>query len=182
MGGAIWVDQTSLEGTRLCFRVRMDVADGPDVEDRGRVHAAAGSALTHSVSHRRGELVGRRVLVADDDATVRDVVARVLEAAGASVVTAADGREAEAELGADQFDLVVLDLEMPGRTGVDVLASMSAEDGPVVLVLSGSLDAEASALDAGAEAFIVKPVRAARLLDVAVRLTGGAGRPAKTCG
>ena len=44
---------------------------------------------------------------------------------------------------------------------------------PPVLVLSGSLDAEASAREAGADAFVVKPVRTAQLLDVVVQLTRG---------
>lgn len=181
MGGAIWIDETGKQGTRLCFRVSMEAAEGPTVGVRARTPQRA-SEVAKPVSHRRGELRGRRVLVVDDDSTVRDVVARVLEHSGASVVTAADGREAEAKLRANAFDLVVLDLEMPGRTGVDVLASMSGDDAPTVLVLSGSLDAEASALDAGADAFIVKPVRAARLLDVAVRLTGEAESAEKTGG
>ncbi|MGH1347128.1 MAG: hybrid sensor histidine kinase/response regulator [Nannocystales bacterium] len=176
MGGAIWVDETSPQGTRLCFRVSMDALAGPTVAWDAKARESR-SEPSKPALPRRGELRGRRVLVVDDDATVREVVARVLEHVGARVETAADGREAEERLRSEAFDLVVLDLEMPGRTGVDVLASMSSVDAPPVLVLSGSLDAEAAALDAGADAFVVKPVRTGELLEVAVRLSRGAGRP-----
>ncbi|MBV1859526.1 MAG: HAMP domain-containing histidine kinase, partial [Nannocystaceae bacterium] len=82
MGGAIWVDETGQDGTRLCFRVGMDALAGPAVGPRPKEHDAAG-AVRRPVSRRRGELRGQRVLVVDDDATVRDVVARVLEHSGA---------------------------------------------------------------------------------------------------
>ncbi len=175
MGGSIWVDETGPSGTRLCFRVGMDALEGPTAAFRANVRKDQG-APPKPVSDRRGELRGQHVLVVDDDSTVRDVVARVLEHVGATVVTAADGREAERRVAGQAFDLVVLDLEMPGRTGLEVIASMSAEDAPPVLVLSGSLDAEASALAAGADAFVVKPVRTGQLLDVAARLTRGVQR------
>lgn len=114
-------------------------------------------------------LAGRSVLVVDDDEVVRGVIAAVLERAGASVESARDGSEAEAAVRTRRFDVVVLDLEMPGRTGLDVLAALTADPEvalPGVIVLSGSLDAEAAALRAGAQAFVSKPIRARPLLRV----------------
>lgn len=181
MGGTIWVERTGPDGTQLCFRVGVEQLPGPNV-CRGAKAYESRLARAKPTFRRPRELRGQRVLVVDDDSSVRDVVAQVFEHAGASVMTAADGREAESKLGIHAFDLVVLDLEMPGRTGLDVIASMSAHDAPPVLVLSGSLNAEGSALEAGADAFIVKPVRTGQLLDVAVELTLGQERSEPTAG
>lgn len=162
MGGTIRIARTGETGTRMEFRVCATPIDGVVSLERP----------VPEVRQPKGRpLHDRRVLVVDDDPTVRDVVARVLERAGASVVVAADGRDAETTLeGGEAFDLVVLDLEMPGRTGYDVLASIPSAVRPAVLVLSGSLEAEAEARDAGADAFAAKPVRASSLLELAASL------------
>lgn len=163
MGGAIWVAETGETGTRLEFRVCATPVGGALSLER----PAAGTKLAQGRS-----LHGCSVLVVDDDSTVREVVARVLEQAGATVVAAADGRDAESALEAGTFDLVVLDLEMPGCTGYDVLASIAGGERPAVLVLSGSLEAEVHAKEAGADAFAAKPVRAAALVELAATLAG----------
>ena len=61
-----------------------------------------------------------RVLVVDDDETVRDVVRRYLEVAGFTVDMAGDGAEGLAKFAAHQPDLVVLDVMMPGINGLEV--------------------------------------------------------------
>jgi len=164
MGGSIEVAKTGPGGTRLEFRVGVEALSGACAAVVKRGPQPSSSLEVHTEALR-----GREILVVDDDATVRDVVARVLEHAGGSVVAAADGREAEVMLRRRSFDLVVLDLEMPGKTGYDVLEATTRQR-PPMLVLSGSLEAEAKAREAGADAFAVKPIRAAALLELAASL------------
>ncbi len=66
----------------------------------------------------------KRILVVDDDNTTRHLVGALLKNAGHDVVTAADGAEALAAIQQDNFDLVLLDVWMPGMTGLDVLHEM----------------------------------------------------------
>jgi CheY-like chemotaxis protein len=69
------------------------------------------------------DLAGRRFLVADDQPLMRSSVERILSRRGAMVVLAEDGEQAETLLRTKPFDVLVLDVVMPGRTGYQVLAT-----------------------------------------------------------
>lgn len=96
-----------------------------------------------------------RVLVADDEPQLRAVYVRQLEALGMGVVAVPGGAEAIARLDAERFDLLILDLDMPGVSGLDVLlhAGRAAPHLPVVVVTA----TEVERLD-GAAAVLHKPV------------------------
>jgi DNA-binding response OmpR family regulator len=102
-----------------------------------------------------------RVLVADDDPTVALLMPVALDANEFSVVVVENGEDALTEFGRSPYDIVVLDIEMPGMNGFEVCAAIRRSRGrdlPVVLV-SGHRDPEfvarAVALSAG---YITKPV------------------------
>jgi DNA-binding response OmpR family regulator len=99
------------------------------------------------------------VLVVDDQAGVRRVVARALGDAGYEVAEAADGATALAMLTADPPDLVVLDLSLPRVAGLDVLTRLrSTSDVPVIILTGRGADAERIVgLDLGADDYVVKP-------------------------
>lgn len=80
-----------------------------------------------------------RILVVDDDPGIRDVIAAILQLDGYAVDTAADGREALDRIHAQRPALVLLDLQMPGLTGWDVLERLRTEqvDVPVVFMTAG---------------------------------------------
>ena len=110
------------------------------------------------------------VLIVDDDELIRLIVRAVVERAGMTAAEAADGAEALSRLSSsEQFDLVMLDLEMPGVGGLDVLRRLQAGGGkvrPAILILTGSEGKdveEARAL--GASGILAKPIVAERLLD-----------------
>ncbi|EWS99975.1 response regulator receiver protein [Intrasporangium oryzae NRRL B-24470] len=125
-----------------------------------------------------------RVAVADDHPMWRDAVARDLDEAGFEVVaTAADGPSAVARTIATRPDVLVLDLHLPGLTGPDVCAALTAAAVPTrVLILSASgHDADVlAAVKAGALGYLVKSAGRGEFLD-AVRDTA-AGRPVFTAG
>jgi class 3 adenylate cyclase len=104
-----------------------------------------------------------RILVVDDVATNRDVLARRLERRGHETAQAADGAEALERLGADgPFDLVLLDVMMPVMNGYETLRRMKEDPGlrhvPVILVTAlGEVESVVRCLEAGAEDYVTKP-------------------------
>lgn len=104
-----------------------------------------------------------RVLVADDDPQMRRLVRTVLEREGVQVFEAADGLDAIDLLGQQQFDLIVLDLNMPRLDGMGVLeelgAQVSTSQIPVIVLTAVGDESEAKALDLGARDYLTKPVR-----------------------
>ena len=100
-----------------------------------------------------------RVLVVDDDHTVREVVVSYLRASGHDVTEAVDGREALALAGAALPDLVVLDLMMPGTDGLEVCRELRRRgDVPVVMLTAlGSAEDRVAGLEQGADDYVTKP-------------------------
>jgi len=111
-----------------------------------------------------------RVLIVDDSLTGRKLMKRALLAALAADVTEAGSGEDAVRICASQpFDLMFLDLTMPGLTGYDVLAELQTHSSrPIVIVVSGDVQtlAQERVMALGAFAFIGKPVNAATLESV----------------
>jgi DNA-binding response OmpR family regulator len=103
-----------------------------------------------------------RVVVADDDADIRDLVAFKLEAAGMDVVAVADGAAALEACQDEPPDLVILDVMMPGMSGLDVCRALRDSIGlaqvPVILLTARAQESDvAQGFDAGADDYVVKP-------------------------
>lgn len=95
------------------------------------------------------------VLVVDDDAAVRAVLREALEQAGHRVVTADDGREGLRLYRAQQPDLVITDIFMPGRSGIDLVRELGrATPPPMMIAISGV--AGRDFLDAAAEVHVAQ--------------------------
>jgi DNA-binding response OmpR family regulator len=113
-----------------------------------------------------GSLQGR-VLVVEDDADVREVMADALAADGHDVIVAVDGRAALDELAGQPFDLVLLDIALgPGPDGVEVCRRLrsAGDDAHVVAVTARDGEADVVlALEAGADDYVAKPVGIAEL-------------------
>jgi DNA-binding response OmpR family regulator len=101
-----------------------------------------------------------RVLVVDDDVTVREVVVTYLRAGGYDVGEAADGESALEQLGAEPADLLVLDLMLPGIDGLEVCQRIRAggDDLPVIMLTAlGSETDRVVGLEHGADDYVTKP-------------------------
>jgi DNA-binding response OmpR family regulator len=104
-----------------------------------------------------------RVLVADDEDDIRELVCLAVVKAGCTVIgSVADGDRALAAVRAGLPDLAVLDVSMPGSTGLDVCAALRSDPTtagmPILLLSAGvSPDDVARGLDAGADAYLAKP-------------------------
>jgi DNA-binding response OmpR family regulator len=123
-----------------------------------------------------------RVLVADDEDDIRALVCLAVTRAGCTVTgSVADGNTALAAARADVPDLAVLDVSMPGITGLEVCTALRGDPvtaGIRTLLLSAgaSLDDVARGLSAGADAYLAKPFGVAGLVHQVRALT--AGQPA----
>jgi DNA-binding response OmpR family regulator len=122
---------------------------------------------------------GPRVLVADDEDDIRALVGVAVRRAGCALVgSVADGDSALAAARAERPDLAVLDVSMPGRTGLDVCSALRADTdtaGIRVLLLSAGASPEdiARGLAAGADAYLPKPFSVADLVREVRTLADG---------
>jgi two-component system sensor histidine kinase RpfC len=148
---------------RRLFNVLHSVTAGDEVK----------SGVVRLQDYTRRAAAGRklRLLVADDNPTNREVIGKILERGGHVATLVNDGEQALDALERDAFDLVILDRNMPGIGGIEALQALrlmtrGRERLPVIM-LSADVTAEAKreALEAGADAFLSKPVEALRLLE-----------------
>ncbi len=115
---------------------------------------------------KKGEF---KVLVAEDDDIVRDVIVKFLTGEGYSVVVANDGLEAINMLRLEDIKLVLSDLRMPGADGMEVLRSsmrINPNIAVVIITAYGTLDTALEAMNEGAYDYIVKPFVMQQLLLV----------------
>jgi len=107
-----------------------------------------------------------KILVADDDPDLLDLVAYALSQAGYLVVKAADGNAALAAFDAEAPDLVILDINMPGQTGFEVCAAIRGRSTVPVMMLTARGEEQdlVRALDLGADDYLTKPFSPRTLL------------------
>jgi len=101
-----------------------------------------------------------KILVIDDEEVVRDSCAYILSRPGRVIRTAHDGSKGLAMLGKEHFDVVILDLRMPGLTGMQVLESISKAHGDTMVIVTtgyATIDSAVEAMKLGAYDFVPKP-------------------------
>lgn len=110
-------------------------------------------------------LRGARLLVVDDDKIVRETIGQMLRADGADVVAVDSGEAALAELERSTFDLMILEVGLPGVSGFEALRRVREQTNiPVMLVTAaGSLAERVAGFDLGADDYVLKPVEASEL-------------------
>jgi two-component system sensor histidine kinase RpfC len=129
------------------------------------------------------------ILVADDNATNQEVIRLILESAGHEVRIVSDGEEALDALEEATWDLALIDMHMPNRSGIDVIKTyrFMATSGPVtpIVLLTANVtrDGLQQAEDAGATAYLTKPIGAHELVETINRVmnrdpSAGQSRPA----
>jgi len=104
----------------------------------------------------------RRILIVDDESTVREVLGQYLQLEGYMVMQAADGLDALRLAEASPPDLVILDLMLPGIDGLDVCSRLRAKSAvPILMLTARTEDADKFAgFEAGTDDYITKPFRA----------------------
>jgi two-component system chemotaxis sensor kinase CheA len=143
---------------------------------KSAVRASAAAAPRHALPMEPAETKKKRLLVAEDSITSRDLLKSILQASGYHVETAVDGIDAFTKLRSGNFDLVVSDVEMPRMNGFGLTAKIRANkkfaDFPVVLVTAADSPADREhGMDVGANAYIAKSsFDQSNLLEVIRRL------------
>jgi DNA-binding response OmpR family regulator len=112
---------------------------------------------------------GGRILVVDDEPHIRRVLDAMLGKEGFDVVLASEGSEGLRAMASGKIDLVILDLVMPGATGLEVLAKIRTDpqnaDTPVIILTAKGQDADREAAFAGgADDFLTKPFSPKKLV------------------
>src|SRR5437899_280875 len=100
------------------------------------------------------------VLIIDDEAAIRESLETLLELEGYAVESASSGEEGLARLGDGSFDLVLLDLALPDRNGIDLIAEVHAHDthlSVIMITAYGTVENAVRAMQAGASNFVQKP-------------------------
>src|SRR6476646_5982797 len=116
-----------------------------------------------------------RVLVVDDEATIRDLLSKTLALAEYDVDLAPDGRTALERLRIIPYDLLITDLKMPGVDGLTVIreARRLKADLPVIIITGFSNEASAiEAVNLGVSGYLTKPFRVPRVLAAAAKALG----------
>lgn len=173
-GGTVTAESAGAgRGTTFVVRLPLNADERPPV-------VTERSALEDQMD--RSQLAGRRVLVIDDSADAREVVAAILEQGGAQVGTAASVADALRQLESSRPDAVICDLEMPEASGYDFLRKVRAIPrlaGLPVIALTAYArpDDQARALRAGFDEHLAKPVEADILVTTVRRLLSSFAGP-----
>ena len=113
-----------------------------------------------------------RILIIEDDTTFRSLLRAILTAEGYEIVEAADGRKGRELLRREQFDLVISDLKLPGKTGLELFRESREETFPppfILLTAFGTVEEAVTAIKEGVVDFLTKPLKDPETLRALVR-------------
>jgi excisionase family DNA binding protein len=116
-----------------------------------------------------------RVLIVDDEASIRDLLSKTLALADYEVDVAPDGQEALDRLKTQAYDLLITDLRMPGLDGMSVINEARRLHPRLPAIVITGFSTEATAIDAaniGVSGYLTKPFKVPKILEVAARALG----------
>ena len=116
-----------------------------------------------------------RILVVDDEASIRDLLSKTLALAEYDVDVAADGRSALERMRMYPYDLLIADLKMPGMDGLTVIREAKRYKGDLPVIIITGFSTESSAIEAvnlGVAGYLTKPFRVPQVLAAAAKALG----------
>ncbi len=171
MGGRM--DARSVEGEGSTFVVKLPLAR----VDQGRSALMAGSGAPKEQGR---QLLSGRVLLAEDNLTNAKVATKMLERFGLQVSWVENGHEAVRETLESEFDLVLMDWQMPECSGLEAAQTLRASGEPLPPIVAMTANAmrgdRQACLDAGMDDFISKPVEIDELYEIVHRWVAGTAR------
>lgn len=174
MGGEVGVNSTPGVGSTFWFTARLS-------RGHGVMPAMASRGTTDAEAQLRTRYAGRRVLLVEDNPVNREVALELLHAVGLAVETAGDGREAVMRAREHDYDLILMDMQMPHLNGMDATQQIRMlpgwSDKPIIALTANAFVEDRDAcLRAGMNDFVAKPVEPATLYRTV--LAWLQGRPA----
>jgi len=142
---------------------------------RGGAARAAAAQAPAPAARTAGGVTRPRVLVVDDEASIRDLLAKTLALAEYEVDVASDGRAALERMRMYPYDLLIADLKMPGMDGLTVIreAKRYKADLPVLIITGFSTESSAiEAVNLGVAGYLTKPFRVPQVLAAAAKALG----------
>lgn len=142
---------------------------------RSRSSGSGGGTAQPQGAARQGKL---RVLVVDDEASIREMLSRTLALAQYDVDTAADATAALDRMRAsanDPYDLMIADLKMPGMDGLSLIRQVKELKSNLPVIIITGFSSESSAIDAvnlGVAGYLTKPFRVPQVLEAAAKALG----------
>jgi DNA-binding response OmpR family regulator len=124
---------------------------------------------------RQGGNTRPRVLVVDDEASIRDLLSKTLALAEYDVDVAPDGRSALERMRMYPYDLLIADLKMPGMDGLTVIREAKRYKGDLPVIIITGFSTESSAIEAvnlGVAGYLTKPFRVPQVLAAAAKALG----------
>ena len=143
--------------------------------DSQRLRGGARAAATSAPARPATGATRPRVLVVDDEASIRDLLAKTLALAEYDVDVAPDGRSARDRMRMYPYDLLIADLKMPGMDGLTVIreAKRYKADLPVIIITGFSTESSAiEAVNLGVAGYLTKPFRVPQVLAAAAKALG----------
>ena len=189
MGGRVWLESPPSasingeppQGSAFHFTAEFGLAAEPGaVLGSGKARPPAARRDATPSIPPEGARRKLHVLVAEDNFINQRVVTFFLERAGHSVVSAGDGEDALARLRGQRFDLILLDVHMPGMDGLEVTAAIRGREKiegghiPIIAVTASAMKGDREqCLEAGMDGYVSKPVRADDLCEAIEALSLG---------
>jgi PAS domain S-box-containing protein len=191
MGGRIWLESVPQKGSVFHFTLDLALAGeraeaANDKSGLQGVGPQSQTALAGSVETFHGN--GRTVLLVEDNAVNRTLAQRLLQKRGFSVSVAVDGKQAIAAVENADFDVILMDIQMPEMDGFEATAEIRKRQSnngrrtPIIALTAHALKEDRDrCFSAGMDAYVTKPIRSAELFR-AMRevLEGSGGREATT--
>ncbi|MBL8214307.1 MAG: response regulator [Bryobacterales bacterium] len=169
MGGRIWAQSHPGRGSVFCFTARFGLAASPGEREELEESRQLNS-LAHAVQH--GGTRRLRVLVAEDNTINQRLLVRILEKLGHDSEIASAGDQALALTAQRHFDLVLMDVQMPGLDGVEATRQIRERERttgghlPVLMLTASAMAGDRErCLAAGADGYLPKPLDVARLVE-----------------
>ena len=176
MGGRIWVESVPQQGSIFHFTLDLAVSEENVISiDGQRASSEKAQQTQPALCASLDASAGRdcRVLLVEDNAVNRTLAQRLLEKRGFTVYIAVDGKQAIAATQSAEFDLILMDIQMPEMDGFEATAEIRKREKltgrrtPIIALTAHALKEDRErCLSAGMDAYVTKPIRSAELFGV----------------
>ena len=181
MGGTIWMESELGRGSTFGFRLTCPVAKSQETDSEAMTQAKSSSefqVFAQAIGEQRSP-AELRILVAEDNRTNQVLILRLLEKYGHKVTLASDGLQAVLRTGEQDFDLVLMDIQMPEMDGFEATAAIRKRETatgvhiPIVAVTAHAMAGyREECLSHGMDGYLTKPIQTEELLEVLSQASG----------